>query len=204
MNSSTLGRALGIVTITLALATPAAAQTRVVGTVDDFATASGVNWELGGEWSATLNNSGLVDIVASLTMKGTDPAAPGMHTHHVTLTDGVVSVIAGGYRITGTATILSNGAVAAVLRFAPGLRRHGRGGAAGGEGGPDLRRRRGRPLRQPADRGGAGPALTGCPAARGAPPGLRITISRGCLQPRTRLVGEGRMTPAALAPGETR
>ena len=113
MNSSTLGRALGILTITLALATPAAAQTlRVVGTVDDFATSSGVNWELGGEWSATLKNTGLVDIVASLTMKGTNPAAPGMHTHHVTLSDGAVSVIAGGYRITGTATILSNGAAA--------------------------------------------------------------------------------------------
>ena len=114
MNSnSALGRTLGIVTIALALATPAAAQTlRVVGTVDDFATASGVNWELGGEWSASLKNTGLVDIVASLTMKGTDPTAPGMHTHHVTLTDGVVSVIAGGYRVTGTATILSNGAAA--------------------------------------------------------------------------------------------
>ena len=130
------------------MATPAAAQTlRVVGTVDDFATASGVNWELGGEWSASLKNTGLVDIVASLTMKGTNPTAPGMHTHHVTLTDGVVSVIAGGYRVTGTATILSNGAAAGFSGSPRDLRHHGRGSDAAGEGGPDLRRRRGRPLR---------------------------------------------------------
>jgi hypothetical protein len=45
-------------------------------------------------------------------MKRPDAASPGAHTHHVALTDGTVSVITGGYRISGTAAITSNGAVA--------------------------------------------------------------------------------------------
>jgi hypothetical protein len=113
MNSRILGRTLGIVTITLALATPAAAQTaRVVGVIDDYATAAGVPWQLAGEWSATLKATGTVDIVVSVSMKRPDPASPGAHTHHIALTDGTVSVITGGYRISGTASITSNGAAA--------------------------------------------------------------------------------------------
>ncbi len=34
------------------------------------------------------------------------------HTHHVAMTDGQVTPIAGGYRISGTAAITSNGALA--------------------------------------------------------------------------------------------
>ena len=113
MTSRILGRTLGIVTIALSLAAPAAAQSaRVVGVIDDFATAGGVNWTLAGEWSATLKATGTVDIVASVSMKRPDPASPGAHTHHIALTDGVVSVIQGGYRISGTASITSNGVAA--------------------------------------------------------------------------------------------
>ena len=113
MTSRILGRTLGLVTIALALAIPAAAQSAsVVGVIDDYATVADVPWQLAGEWKGTLKTTGTVDIVVSVSMKRPDAASPGAHTHHVVLTDGTVSVIAGGYRISGTATITSNGAVA--------------------------------------------------------------------------------------------
>lgn len=113
MTSRILGRTLGLVTIALALAIPAAAQSAsVVGVIDDYATVADVPWQLAGEWKGTLKTTGTVDIVVSVSMKRPDAASPGAHTHHVVLTDGTVSVIAGGYRISGTAMITSNGAVA--------------------------------------------------------------------------------------------
>jgi hypothetical protein len=113
MTSRILGRTLALVTIALALAAPAAAQSSsVVGVIDDYATVADVPWQLAGEWKGTLKATGTVDIVVSVSMKRPDPASPGVHTHHVSLNDGAVSVITGGYRISGTAVITSNGAVA--------------------------------------------------------------------------------------------
>lgn len=107
-----------LVVITLGTAAPTRAQTTVVarvgGTFHDFTAdldGSGP-WQLVGDWSGALKSTGLVDVFASLSMVRSDNPSRQAHTHHVTLTDGAVSVIANGYRISGTATITSNGAVA--------------------------------------------------------------------------------------------
>lgn len=108
-----------LVVITLGVAAPARAQSTVVARVDgsfhDYTAdldGSGA-WQLVGDWSGSLKSTGVVDVLASLSMVRSDNPARQAHTHHVSLIDGAVSVIAGGYRITGTATITSNGAAAA-------------------------------------------------------------------------------------------
>jgi H+/Cl- antiporter ClcA len=45
-------------------------------------------------------------------MVRSDNATRSAHTHHVGLVDGTVTAIPNGYRITGAATITSNGAAA--------------------------------------------------------------------------------------------
>ena len=107
-----------LVVPTLGLAAPAGAQSttvaRVGGVIHDFTAdldASGP-WQLVGDWTATLKTSGTVDVQASISMVRADNPTRSAHTHHVSLVDGVVTVIANGYRISGTATITSNGAAA--------------------------------------------------------------------------------------------
>jgi hypothetical protein len=117
MNSWILGRALLVVTLTLAAAGIAAAQssaqTKVSGLIHDYATSAGTDWQIVGDWSATLKGaSGKVDVLMSLSMERPNPASPGAHTHHVAIVDGTVTAIANGYRITGAASITSNGATA--------------------------------------------------------------------------------------------
>jgi len=109
---------VALVVIALGVATPARAQSAVVarveGTFHDFTAdldGSGA-WQLVGAWTGTLKATGAVDVAASLSMVRADNATRQAHTHHVALTDGVVSGVAGGYRITGTATITSNGTTA--------------------------------------------------------------------------------------------
>ena len=118
MYRAILIRAAWVVTIALAAAGQAAAQsnaqTKVEGVINDYtdvASASGP-WHITGDWSAHLKgNSGKVDFVASIAMiRSTSGAAP--HTHHIGLTDGTVTAVANGYRISGTAVITSNGTVA--------------------------------------------------------------------------------------------
>jgi len=107
-----------VVTIALATAGQAAAQsaapTKLEGVINDYtdvASASGP-WHITGDWSAELKgHSGKVDFVASLAMiRSTSGGAP--HTHHIGLTDGQVTAIPNGYRISGQAAITSNGALA--------------------------------------------------------------------------------------------
>ena len=107
-----------LVVITLGVTAPARAQSTVVARVDgtfhDFTAdldGSGP-WQLVGGWSGALKATGTVDVQASLSMVRADNPTRQAHTHHVTLVDGAVSAIAGGYRISGTATIASNGATA--------------------------------------------------------------------------------------------
>lgn len=107
-----------LVVITLGIADTARAQSAVVARVDgtfhDFTAdldGSGA-WQLVGDWSGTLRATGLVDVLASLSMVRADNPTRQAHTHHVTLLSGNVSVIANGYRITGAAAITSNGATA--------------------------------------------------------------------------------------------
>jgi hypothetical protein len=118
MHSTILIRAAMVVTIALAIGAPAAAQsaapTKLEGVINDYtdvASASGA-WHITGDWSAHLKGqSGKVDFVASLTMiRSTSGGSP--HTHHVALTDGQVTAIPNGYRISGQAAITSNGALA--------------------------------------------------------------------------------------------
>lgn len=107
-----------LVVITLGVAVPARAQSTVVARVDgtfhDFTAdldGSGP-WQLVGGWSGALKATGTVDVQASLSMVRADNPTRQAHTHHVALVDGTVSAIAGGYRISGTATITSNGTTA--------------------------------------------------------------------------------------------
>ncbi len=108
-----------LVVISLGTAGPARAQSAVVARVDglfhDYTAdldASGP-WELNGAWSAALKTNGRVDVRAALSMVRADNPTRSAHTHHVALVDGTLTPIANGYRISGTATITSNGAAAA-------------------------------------------------------------------------------------------
>jgi hypothetical protein len=116
---STISVRIAIVAIALAAAAPALAQsaapTKLEGVINDYtdvASASGP-WHITGDWSAQLKgHSGKVDFVASLAMvRSTSGGSP--HTHHIGLTDGQVTVIPNGYRISGQAAITSNGGLAA-------------------------------------------------------------------------------------------
>lgn len=70
-------------------------------------------WQIDGHWSLTLNTaSGKVDFFAALSMVRSDNPIRAAHTHHVSLTGGQVTTLANGYRISGMATITSNGALA--------------------------------------------------------------------------------------------
>jgi len=119
MDSRILVTAVMVVTTTLGFAGRATAQsaasTKVGGLFHDYTTeldASGP-WQLVGEWSATQKGaSGKVDVLASLSMVRSDAPTRSAHTHHVGLIDGEVAALPNGYRITGTATITSDGAVA--------------------------------------------------------------------------------------------
>ena len=123
---------------------------------------------------------------------GRQPHAGSAHTHHVALTDGAVSVITGGYRITGAATITSNGATARVLRLAGGRRHHRRRRGGPGQDHADLPGRGGRALRRSADRRRRARAIafTGARRADGArfchvyAFSTRATPSHGAAAPR--------------------
>ena len=117
MNSRILITAALVVT-TLGVAQPVWAQStavaRVEGLFHDYTAdldASGP-WQLVGEWAATLRTTGQVDVLASLSMVRSDNPTRSPHTHHIALLGGTVAVIPNGYRITGAATITSNGAAA--------------------------------------------------------------------------------------------
>ncbi len=118
MHCRILVRVAMVITIALATVSQAAAQsaapTKLEGVINDYtdvASASGP-WHITGDWSAQLKgHSGKVDFVASLTMiRSTSGGSP--HTHHIGLTDGQVTAIPNGYRISGQAAITSNGALA--------------------------------------------------------------------------------------------
>jgi hypothetical protein len=117
MNSRILVTALLVVT-TLGIVPSASAQSTVVaraeGAFHDFtADLDGAGaWQLVGDWSGTLLTTGLVDVSASLSMVRADNPTRSAHTHHLVLAGGALTPIAGGYRISGTATITSNGAAA--------------------------------------------------------------------------------------------
>ena len=119
MKHSILWRAAALVTIALAwggqvLAGPAE-QTRLGGQISDYtATADPASaWHVSGDWSVRLmGDSGRGIFSAALSMVHSANPAPAAHTHHVTLRDGEVTPLPTGFRLTGLATITSNGNVA--------------------------------------------------------------------------------------------
>jgi hypothetical protein len=79
-------------------------------------------WEIRGVWSLTVKgHSGRADFSAALTMERTDvgvtdnggdlnmPSTRVAHTHHITVTNGTVTSITGGFEVSGAATITGNG-----------------------------------------------------------------------------------------------
>jgi hypothetical protein len=80
-------------------------------------------WEIRGPWTLTLRGeSGKADFSAALTMELSDysqnpldintPGARGQHTHHITVEDGIVTPIAGGFEVSGPVTITKDGSPA--------------------------------------------------------------------------------------------
>jgi hypothetical protein len=101
-------------------------QVKLSGVINDYTPETIVPfvgpWEIRGDWSLKVKgDSGKADFSAALTMVrsdywvltfGADPEDPSLrrpHTHHITLVDGDVTPITNGFRVTGMATITTNG-----------------------------------------------------------------------------------------------
>jgi hypothetical protein len=84
-------------------------------------------YEIRGPWSMTVNGAGTADFSTDLNMEESDgwcmtqngsnfdPAARNAHTHHITLLNAAVTTITNGFQITGSATIMGNGAISTSL-----------------------------------------------------------------------------------------
>lgn len=80
-------------------------------------------WSVAGDWSLVVKgDSGKADFSASLTMVRSDiwvtahgnvddPSGRTPHTHHVTLTDGSVTILSNGFRVSGNANLTATGNV---------------------------------------------------------------------------------------------
>lgn len=101
------------------------------GVINDFTPASTVTpggpWEVRGHWSLVLKGKYgkadcKADFSAALTMERSDqgviqnggddlnnPMDRMAHTHHITLVNGAVTAIPGGFQVTGPATVTANG-----------------------------------------------------------------------------------------------
>ena len=95
------------------------------GLIDDVTIANAGSWNVSGTWSLTTRGRGKGNFLAVLTMErsdywllttpGADPnnlATRNAHTHHVSVTDGTITPITGGFRLTGAAIVTGNGGVA--------------------------------------------------------------------------------------------
>jgi hypothetical protein len=86
------------------------------GVIDDYEEISATNamvWHIWGSWSLRVKgDSGKAEFSAALAMIHPDDTPRGAHTHHVTLSDGEVTPIPNGIRISGTAVITGNGNLA--------------------------------------------------------------------------------------------
>lgn len=116
---------IGVIVLAAAVGAMAQAPTSVnlSGVINDYtpANVSGP-WEVRGTWSLSVKGAGTASFSAALTMERSDqgvllngggdldsPAARNAHTHHLTLANGTVTPITGGFRVTGPATITGNG-----------------------------------------------------------------------------------------------
>ena len=100
----------------------------VSGIIHDHTSVSAGSWELQGEYSLKTKGNGKADFSAILTMErsdywavtsGSDPNARSAHTHHVTLVDGTLTPITGGFEVSGTAAITANGNAAPFGLYSP-------------------------------------------------------------------------------------
>jgi hypothetical protein len=91
--------------------------TQLSGIINDHTAVSAGSWELHGEWTLKAKGDNKADFSAVLQMERSDywaltggnPDARSAHTHHVTIVDGTITPITGGFEVTGTATITVNG-----------------------------------------------------------------------------------------------
>lgn len=135
MKSRTLWWAVRIIAVlVLAGGTSAMAQdppppVHFSGVINDY-TPSNVTpagpWEIRGPWTLTLEGaSGKADFSATLTMALSDytrtpsnvdttsgPTSRMQHTHHITMEDGVVTQITGGFEVSGPVSITKDGSPA--------------------------------------------------------------------------------------------
>jgi hypothetical protein len=96
------------------------------GLINDHTIATAGSWEVHGVWTLDLKGrAGKADFLAELTMERADywfltnpnpPADPNSltarnaHTHHIGMTDALVTALANGFRVSGAATLTGNGA----------------------------------------------------------------------------------------------
>jgi hypothetical protein len=89
---------------------------RFSGVIDDYEEVSATNaavWHIWGEWSVRVEgDSGKGQFWAALAMIHPDAPPRGAHTHHIWLSDGEVTPLSNGIRISGTAVITGSGAPA--------------------------------------------------------------------------------------------
>lgn len=87
-------------------------QTKLCGVINDYTAVldSGGPWHIVGQWSAWLKgNSGKGDFTVALSMVRADNPTRQSHTHHVWVSDGEVTRLPNGFRITGNGTMTGNG-----------------------------------------------------------------------------------------------
>ena len=85
------------------------------GIIDDFTPVLDANgpWQVSGQWSLMLiGNSGRGNFSVGLNMVRAENVARSAHTHQVTLSNGQVTPLANGFRISGDAIITLNGNLA--------------------------------------------------------------------------------------------
>jgi hypothetical protein len=96
----------------------------LTGLINDHTTAAVGSWEIHGVWTLDLRgSSGRAGFAAALSMErsdyfffvnpGEDPNAPASrnaHTHHLSMTDAIVTALTNGFRVSGPVTITGNGA----------------------------------------------------------------------------------------------
>jgi hypothetical protein len=92
-------------------------------------------YEIRGPWSLTVKGS-TANFSADVNMEESDgwcisqngsnfdPAARGAHTHHITLVNAAVTLTTAGFEVTGSATIMANGTIAAISPSVLTHRRH--------------------------------------------------------------------------------
>jgi hypothetical protein len=119
MSTMMLRRVAAIVATALTLGGQALAQSsphrKWTGLLHDYTSALDESgpWQIVGQWSLTVNDAtGRVDFIASVSMVRSENAVRTAHTHHVRLSDGQVTLLANGYRISGTGDFTSNGSLA--------------------------------------------------------------------------------------------